>query len=69
MSLTFLWYRRLKLLEGYHATLNGSQHVWIDEVDLTAWVMRGVQSEPASGMRLADQPYEISLHKIKGIAV
>jgi len=59
----------LQLLEGYHATINGTEHVWIEKVDLNLGLMRGVRSDPATGERRLDRPYAISLHDISSVAL
>jgi hypothetical protein len=58
----------LDQLIGYVAILNGEDYVWIDEVDRTNWVMRGVFTEADSTDRFEDQPYEISLNDIKSLS-
>lgn len=59
----------VKLLEGYHAIINATQHVWIEKVDLSLGIMRGVRSDPATGERRLDRPYAISLHDIRSLAL
>jgi hypothetical protein len=55
----------VKVVEGYHATVNLEHYIVIDRVDLSRNLLTGAYADRKTGKRLADRPFLMPLADIR----